>query len=132
MPLAVAPSAKLLRDAYTDWIGGFSVLDTEKSADPDLDGLTNEIEFALNTSPDSANSTAPLQLVDQATYWEARFTPECSLNLVSYAVEYTEDLALGFSDSMSLTAGMIDGSGLAVIPLPEADRLFIRLSVAVP
>jgi hypothetical protein len=56
--------------------------------------LTNEIEFALDTLPASANSAPPLQLLDLETFWQARFTLGRSLNLVHYAVEYAEDLAL--------------------------------------
>jgi hypothetical protein len=132
LALAVSPSAKLLSAAYTDWIVEFSVSDASKSADPDLDGQTNAIEFALNTSPNEANTSPPLQLLEQASYWEAWVTPGRSLNLVRYEIEYTEDLAQGFNQSILLTAGMIDGSGNAAIALPQADQLFIRLNVVIP
>lgn len=135
LALMVSPQAALLSSGYTDWLKSYPALDSEAkrhvTADPDMDGLVNAVEFALGLSPVQANSTSPLEFNVSAS--TLSFTPVRSLNVVSYHVQYTEDISSGFTeaDSIVVKASDIDASGIATVPLPESDQLFYRLCVEV-
>lgn len=132
--MLVAPTASLLVDAYDDWALSFPGLDTLakrlEDADPDFDGLNNALEFALDLSPVVADYSSVLSLDFESS--EVEFTPKQSLNLVSYWVDYTEDLSTGFTQSIAVTSLHIDASGKATVAVPNASDLFVRLRADVP
>jgi len=132
--LIVSPNAATLSAAYEGWALSFSELDTEAkrlpASDPDLDRLSNGIEFAIGFSPVVADSAYPVDLVPSSS--QASFTADRSLNVVDYYIDYTSDLSAGFNQSILVRSGMIDGSGVATVPLPSSSQCFVRLSVYLP
>lgn len=134
LALLVSPNAAPLSSVYDDWAASYPALDTEAkrldTADPDMDGLLNAVEFALGLSPVGANTTSPLTFDLNAS--TLSFIPVRSLNVVEYWVDCTEDFSLGFTASILVTAEDISATGVASVSLPQGDRLFYRLRVEVP
>jgi hypothetical protein len=135
LALLVSPNAAPLYSVYDDWTASYPALDTEAkrldTADPDMDGLLNAMEFALGLSPVQANTTSPIIFNPSAS--TLSFTPVRSLNVVNYHVQYTHDITLGFTTANSIVvrAVDIDASGIATVTLPAGDQLFYRLCVEV-
>lgn len=135
LALMVSPQAAPLSSAYSDWAASHPALDTEAkrldTADPDMDGLLNAVEFALGLSPVQVDRTSPFTFNASAS--TLSFTPVRSLNVVNYHVQYTHDISLGFTTANSIVvkAGDIDASGMATVALPAGNQLFYRLCVEV-
>ncbi|WPJ95593.1 hypothetical protein SH580_19430 [Coraliomargarita algicola] len=83
---------------YSDWIAGISSLTGDEAlsdADPDLDGQTNLLEFALDRDPESSDQSAVLIFTHDATSSISTFEftlPNDRAELV-YTLETTTDLS---------------------------------------
>jgi hypothetical protein len=75
------------------------------TADPELDGLANLLEFATGTDPNSPNSN-PLDISSLGNTREFSFTWRTNSTL-DFSIGYSEDLNTGFTfyDSATLNAG---------------------------
>ena len=102
------------------------------SDDPDLDGLSALIEYALNLDPESPDADQlPMPLVegDQLTYSYPRDTSKTD---ISYQVEASSDLKTWtpVSDTLVGQSGNIE-TRKASLPLTEGRR-YLRLKISRP
>jgi hypothetical protein len=98
-------------DPYTAWADGYSLVNTNKLADPDSDGLKNLMEFALGGNP-TINDAAAIQPVasmegDTLQYLYNRRTNHVALGLLYY-LELTPDL-IGTAFTNDASAYTVDG-----------------------
>jgi autotransporter-associated beta strand protein len=69
--------------------------DAADAADPDRDGLNNLLEYALATSPTTANSASQPQLIQPGTHLGISFTRNAYALDVVTSVRVTDDLSSG-------------------------------------
>jgi hypothetical protein len=107
----------------------------DDTADCDLDGLSNLVEFALGTDPRAVTPPlAPAILPDAMAQdrLTLSFTHPRALPGVSYAVEVSGDLQ-GWSDVpvLEITSGATTDTVTALDPIPIADsaQRFMRIRV---
>lgn len=112
-------------DAYTPWIDSFTFApgaDKTKTGDPDGDGLSNELEFALDGNPssgastgkvvgkiDSGHMTLTLPVRTGATFSGSGPLVSTAIDGVNYRIDGDDDLAgftTGVEEVTALTASM--------------------------
>ncbi|MEM7386908.1 MAG: lamin tail domain-containing protein, partial [Verrucomicrobiota bacterium] len=102
------------------------------SADPDQDGLLNLVEYALNTSPTTADGS-PFTLgemaVDGASYLTLTFNTRDNLG-AEISLESSEDLqawsAVSNSETTTVENGLMIRDG---VPLGSSDERYVRIRV---
>lgn len=104
-------------------------------ADPDGDGLTNLLEYALGLDPNAPSGTNGLQLEADANDWIFTYRVPVDRSDVTVAVEKSTDLAAW--DSAGLTPTLVSTtSGVSTyrvaFPRAGAPRLFFRLKATAP
>lgn len=147
LPVSVSPNANL----YSDWValvfpGETNVALLAPTADPDRDGAANLLEFALGLDPATADArpfaagqpglpTGAIQADGGTNYLTLSVKrPVGRLDLL-YAGEVSGDLA-DWSEAVVAGLPVNHGDGTETVlfrdtvPVPEADRRFIRLRVA--
>lgn len=117
------------------------------TADPDHDGLSNLIEFALNRSPFTPNaplvSTIETDPADQQSYLTLTYTRRKPPRDVTYHIDISSDLATWTEDPAQVheISATDDGNGLtetvkvrSATPVQAAgfQRQFLRLRVTQP
>lgn len=121
---------------YASWITAQSVApeDQGTEADPDGDGLSNLLEYALGGDPATANSEiAPLlgtETVGESTYLSIAFTKNANAQGIDYVVEASSDLVTW--ESAGSTTVVEDATTAIIrdnVALTDSDRRFIRLRV---
>ncbi len=122
-----------VRTPYETWARVAGFLPDEQTLDPDGDGLSNLLEFALGGNPNSA-SAAPLPTIDVPAPDTLGFTFHRATGNVSYIVESSTTLAAN-SWMPEYTLGkntdpVSIGQDLTVeVPLAGATKKFLRLRV---
>ena len=103
--------------------------------DPDKDGISNLLEFVLNTSPVAGN-LLPVEWSRTATSLEYHYQHgRAASALLGPVVQWSDDLAAWSSAGITETVVSDDGTVEQVtahVPLGTAGRRFVRLSVTAP
>lgn len=122
---------------FASWIAGQSVApeDQGTEADPDGDGLSNLLEYALGGDPATANNEiAPLlgtETVGESAYLSIAFTKNADAQGIDYVVEVSSDLVT-WESTGSTTVVEEDATAAIIrdnVALTDSDRRFIRLRV---
>ena len=112
----------------TNFPGGAS--NTNGMADPDGDGLINELEFAFDGDP-TVGTPALLNVVQSEPDAVFSFLASTNPGAVSYLVQSTTNLRTGWSNNIAVTASIIDSPNQTnpVIPLFPS---YLRREFSVP
>lgn len=125
------PATLSFPDPFRDYVGGYGLdpeTDGGEDEDPDLDGLSNKIEFFLGRNPTLRDGPDDLPTGDRSVspgglvFQFDRFKPAAGL---SYVVEYSVDLSSGWT----IAEDGVDGVVVDVAPL---DDDFDRVTVTIP
>jgi hypothetical protein len=122
------------------WFGGpqGGVVFSERGADPDGDGMSNLVEYALNWDPkDPEGASALTPKAGQPL--EITYTRRRGAHDIGYRVEWSADLEVWHRDTAKVRETVRDdGNGvtetveLRVVPSPGRERLFLRLRIHTP
>lgn len=117
--------------SYGNWAGarGLSSAQAGAAADPDGDGLANQLEFLLGFDPLLPNSTGLPRFGNESGQWVFRFTRDRT-SAASYTVERSDDLVawsplVPTVESSTATAETL----VALVPAGGSQR-FVRLTSA--
>ena len=105
-----------------------------ESADPDADGLSNLLEYAFHTDPETAASqTSPVAGLEPG-FATLTYRKLLSATDLAYAVEATDSLAPADWQPVAVTEEVLNGTGLvwtikAKVPVTTEPRKFLRLRV---
>ncbi len=106
-----------------------------ETADPDRDGLSNLLEWALGLDPAKAGPP-PLALSPVGAEWAFTYQRPAARQGVTYTVEVSDDLTSGTWTTEGVSHFRLhEGepeSWRATCPPPPAGRLFFRLKVVRP
>jgi hypothetical protein len=100
--------------------------------DPDHDGLSNLMEYALNTVPMIADSSPVLQsftTVGVNKYLRLTMMKNPLASDLTYAIEVTSDMASNIWTELPTAANGNELSGTDTLPVSSTQRRFIRLKV---
>jgi hypothetical protein len=116
---------------FTWWIGTQSGVNGQTGAnqDPDADGATNLIEYALGTEPgDTASHAIPQFASDASGHLTLAFTPQ-RVSGLSFHIEASPDLS-DWSNTTEITGLLTPGTPFTHTDgIAFADRRFLRLCV---
>jgi autotransporter-associated beta strand protein len=119
---------------YDDWMDLYPSLtgsDKLPTADPDGDGLINEVEYAFGLAPNSGSSVNPILTQLDKTTGIFTYQRRATTGL-TYSILSSTDLATWNPATASQSPGTPDGNGVQTVtvtltgPLP-ADKLFVRV-----
>lgn len=140
---AVTPAEVTVGDGYVSWADDHFGPDSDPAiagpnADPDGDGLTNLLEYALGGDPRTANpDVLPFQDVEHVAgqdYLTLTFTRPVDLNDLSYRVDASTDLVIWKATPVELRV-TANGDGTETVvyrdaePVGQSGRRFLRLLV---
>ncbi len=119
-------------DPYIAWIESKELTgdDALKTADPDQDGMTNEMEFLFDFIPDDPNSRLKMNLS-----FDGSGQPLLTINKVipsgSFQIQWTSDLSSGWegTEEVPVTQEALDHE---VSPPSAPGRRFYRLRYTTP
>ena len=116
---------------YELWTTSFSLTgnDALVSADPDADGLINQLEYALQTSP-VASTSSPYTVARSGNVLTLSFNHPADASL-AYVVEATNDLATAWTTVHTFSPFTTAGSALYTdtADLTSTPKRFLRLKV---
>jgi len=130
--LSPQPTTYAMWQASRTWAPGAGTVTTD---DPDLDGLANLIEFALNTHPELSDATQLPQATRVGNEWHLDYRSRVQLDGTVITPEWSEDLSQWFTITNVTTLGSIDlrtEMKRATLSTTGKDRLFTRLRVTGP
>ena len=142
--LSVVGSAPV--SAYNSWLANYPGLgvSTNGTADPDNDGLNNNMEFAFDGDP-TVGSPALISVASSAAGPVFSFLARRDTGAVSYVVESTSDLStVSWTDNSVVTASISVSLNQANVPLassyerreftvtPAGSKSFYRVRATIP
>ncbi len=105
------------------------------SADPDLDGLPNLVEYALGLDPMAASTTGLPTVTTTGTDWVYTYTRPTATTELTYTVEISTNL-VDWTLVPTVHEFVTSSGGVetwhALYPLNAAARIFFRLKVTAP
>ncbi|MDB4353932.1 lamin tail domain-containing protein, partial [Akkermansiaceae bacterium] len=119
---APTPGTIATGSRFTEWASAFGIDDP--SEDPDQDGLTNLMEYALGTDPSLATSLQPISTGSDGNRIEISFPSSYLKPDLNVTLEVSNDLQQ-WSTVPTSTQG-----DLRTISVPRDQRAFYRLHVA--
>ncbi|MDP1579052.1 MAG: pectinesterase family protein [Candidatus Didemnitutus sp.] len=104
------------------------------TADPDADGLTNLVEYALGLDPLTATNAGLPQLAANESEWTYTYTRPADRTDLTYAVEFSTDLANWTANGVTheRTATGTTETWRGRVPLSTGPRVFFRLKLERP
>jgi hypothetical protein len=123
-------------EPYYDWIDGYGVAKRGFLKDPDLDGLTNLVEYAFGLDPSiadaaqlPANLGGPMAGISGDV--SVHYTPDAQrVRHIRVRAQYSTDLLSWKPVPIDHVIANADGSFTAVVP-PTTGTIHVRLKVAV-
>ncbi|MEZ5414237.1 MAG: immunoglobulin domain-containing protein [Opitutaceae bacterium] len=103
------------------------------TADPDRDGLTNLLEYALGLDPMDTDTASLPEAGSSTTDWTYTYTRPADRPDLTYEVEYSTDLATWSTAGVTLSMTADHGSTQtwrATLPLNSASNVFFRLKIS--
>jgi hypothetical protein len=118
-----------LYDAYASTYPWLGVLGRSATDDPDLDGMSNFMEFAFGLQPTVPDAN-PVEVTANAGTPAIRFMPLRDTSAVQYAVQFSDDL----SDWESTPEVIINTAAGVMVEedLPTGAKGFGRVAVSAP
>jgi alpha-tubulin suppressor-like RCC1 family protein len=104
-------------------------------ADPDVDGLTNLLEYALGLDPKTANTTGLPEVSTTATDWVYTYTRPVDRPDLTYVAEVSTDLLNWSEDGVTHEKVSTEDdreTWRALHPLSSASSAFFRLKITQP
>ncbi len=103
------------------------------SADPDRDGLTNLVEYALDLAPKAASSAGLPAVAKTSTDWTFTYTRPADRPDISYTVQYSTNLTQwNTAGTHARTATGATETWQASVPLNTGSAVFFRLKIDYP
>ena len=131
-PAVVAIVKTSVANPYDTWATSYSLsgADADRSADPDHDGLSNLLEYALATSPVASDASAAYTLGRSGNALTLAFDHPADASL-TYAVEASNDLTGAWSVVYTFAPFSTAGSEIYTdsVNLTVTPRRFLRLKV---
>lgn len=127
--------------AFTAWLSTRFTLNERSNpalgthdADPDRDGLSNLLEYALGLEPRIADISHPLEVVATANDWTCTFARPADRSDLTYLVEFSSNLTTWTSTGVTLER-LSEGTTetwRARHPRSGTPNIFFRLRVQLP
>jgi len=139
-----APAADVIRsftvlDSYGTWANTRFSSDqlanptvSDRSADPDLDGLSNLVEYALGFDPLTADHGTTLSVSRNAGSWVVTYARPANRADLIYSVETSADLSTWSTSLVTHTLVSTSGDGSTQTwqaVLPASEKAFFRLKI---
>ncbi|MBX3737115.1 MAG: putative Ig domain-containing protein [Candidatus Didemnitutus sp.] len=103
------------------------------AADPDGDGLTNLLEYALDLAPKAVSSSGLPAVAKTATDWTFTYSRPADRPDISYTVQYSTNLSTWSSaGTHTRTATGATETWQASVPLGTGSAVFFRLKIDYP
>lgn len=103
------------------------------AADPDGDGLTNLIEYALDLAPKAVSSSGLPAVAKTATDWTFTYSRPADRPDISYTVQYSTNLSTwSTAGTHTRTATGATETWQASVPLGTGSAVFFRLKIDYP
>jgi PKD repeat protein len=121
-----------LPPSYAEWIASYNVSNSAPTADPDQDGLSNLLEYALGRIPNTVENTAATELEKTSGDYIFRFQRSKLAHNVSYQIQTSTDLQNWQPYTGTELPPVDSGSYMqhqAPISTNTTGRVFVRLLV---
>lgn len=118
-----------LYDAYASTYPWLGVLERSATDDPDLDGISNFLEFAFGLLP-TVPDASPVEVAANGGTPAIRFTPQRDTSAVEYTIQFSDDL----SDWQTIPEVVVNTAAGVLVEedLPTGPKGFGRVSVSNP
>jgi len=130
-----APFTLRVMESFAAWAAsaGLPTAQSSQSADPDGDGVSNLLEYALGRAAEIADAAAPLSMRGEAGMLAFRFTRPKSVVGLSYEIQASIDLVNWVNAGVPAVESSGDTYETLVLKLPASGvRRFVRLYVGMP
>ncbi len=130
-----APFTLRVMESFAVWAvsAGLTNAQSGQAADPDGDGCSNLLEYALGRAGEIADAAVPLSMANEGGMQAFRFTRPKSVVGVSYELQTSSDLVTWVNAGVPAVESSSDIYETLVLKLPAIGvRRFVRLHVGMP